>query len=52
LFVDEVVRRLDHFKASDMASQKRMRIVPSLTTDRKSRTLKLLSRAELGPGEC
>jgi len=33
-----------------MASQKRMRIVPSLTTDRKSRKLKLLSWAELDLG--
>ncbi|MNY36321.1 hypothetical protein D3C86_1708020 [compost metagenome] len=36
LFIDEVVRCLDHFEASGKASQKRMRIVPALAADRKS----------------
>jgi hypothetical protein len=44
LFVDEVVRCLDHFEASGKASQKRMRIVPGLTTYRKSRAYDWFSK--------
>jgi hypothetical protein len=44
-FVDEVVRRFDHFVASSNARRKRTGIVPSLERDRKSETDFLLPNA-------